>query len=71
MRAKNSETAKSPKDVRSLLVRLAERVQDLFLETQSARPSERGKLYLLYQEAYLAHRLHKVFLSEQEDLLAA
>ncbi|MBL7715805.1 MAG: hypothetical protein JNL01_10090 [Bdellovibrionales bacterium] len=54
---------------KSMLEQLAERVQDLFLKVQSARSMDRPRASVLYGEACLAYRAHKIFVIEQDALL--
>ena len=57
-------------DEQSLLVTLAARVQELYLMGGTALPADRVRINDLYREAYLAHRAHKIFIGEQDALLA-
>lgn len=54
---------------KSMLEKLADRVQELYLKAQTALPVDRAKANALYQQAYLAHRAHKIFVIEQDALL--
>jgi hypothetical protein len=54
---------------KSMLEKLADRVQELCLKAQAALPADRAKINALYREAYLAHRAHKIFVMEQDALL--
>lgn len=57
------------KTERSLLEKLADQVQELYLRAQGALPADQAKLNALYREAFQAHRAHKIFMAEQDALL--
>jgi hypothetical protein len=52
----------------SMLEKLADRVQELYLKAQEALPVDRARINALYREAYLAHRAYKIFVIEQDAL---
>jgi hypothetical protein len=56
---------------KSLLEKLADRVQELHLKAQASLPIDRTKVYAAYREAFLAHRAHKIFIVEQDARLLA
>lgn len=66
---KTDTTAK--KTAMSMLEKLAERVQELYLKAQAALPVDRAEIHVLYRKAYLAHRAHQIFVIEQDALLLA
>lgn len=54
---------------KSMLERLADRVQELHLEAQKVSPLNRREIYALYRQAYLDYREHKLLAVEQDALL--
>lgn len=57
------------KTEKSLLERLAERVQELYVAAQKTAPLDRGGIYALYRKAYLNYREHKTLAVEQDARL--